>query len=443
VERGTLEIDAAAAQYHHRSLVASSGGPLVLQLGGVHLCSRSLRWRNPVAVLLINPLLIARWAACHRVHIVHARSRCLAIAALVARWLLRPRRVYVVVTWHGFYSGHSRWRRALNGLLLRADRLILPSRAVARHLRQQYPEAAQAGEAARWRVVWRGVEVQAWGGTEQAEQAAEATEAAGTAEAAGVEVVEEAASGAARERVVLCVGRISATKGQDMLLEAMPTLGRPLHAILLGDCEGGGAGDAGGVGGGGGGLRSWRQLLLAALRHAAPRPRSYRALLLAAAAGARVRGVRVSLLPHGNTACVAAHYAAADVVVVPSRRPEAFGRVMVEAIAAGRLVVAYHHGAAGELAALLWAHGAEGGGGADVFPAVVLSPGVLLLGAVLLVAPCDTRGLACAIAAALDIPAAERQRRTRAAQAAVRARLGLRAFAARTFEVYAELDTGR
>ena len=68
---------------------------------------------------------------------------CLAISALVARWLLRPRRVYVVVTWHGFYSGHSRWRRALNGLLLRADRLILPSEAVARHLRRQYPQAAQ------------------------------------------------------------------------------------------------------------------------------------------------------------------------------------------------------------------------------------------------------------------------------------------------------------
>ena len=152
VERGTLEIDAAAAQHRHRSLVASSGGPLALQLGGLHLRSRSLRWRNPIAVLLLNPLLIARWAAGHRVLIVHARSRCLAISALVARWLLRPRRVYVVVTWHGFYSGHSRWRRALNGLLLRADRLILPSEAVARHLRRQYPQAAQVRVRVRVRV---------------------------------------------------------------------------------------------------------------------------------------------------------------------------------------------------------------------------------------------------------------------------------------------------
>ena len=167
------------------------------QLGGVLLSSRSLRYRNPIAVLLINPLLLARWAVRHRIHILHARSRCLAVAALVARWLLQRvcrRDVYVVVTWHGFYSGHSRWRRALNGLLLRADRLILPSRAVACHLSQQYPEAAQAGEPSRWRVVWRGIEAEAW-------------------DATAAERVDERED----ERVVLCVGRISATKGQARL----------------------------------------------------------------------------------------------------------------------------------------------------------------------------------------------------------------------------------
>ena len=116
----------------------------------------------------------------------------------------------------------------------------------------------------------------------------------------------------------------------------------------------------------------------------------------------------------------------------------------------GRLVVACHHGAAGELAALLWEHqqaipGAAGAPDAAGGPesardaAALVAPGVLLLGAVLLVAPGDTRGLAAALGVALDMPPEERRRRTRAAQAAVRARLSLTAFVDGTFAVYAEV----
>ena len=136
----------------HRAALAWFAGKL---RKGVADGGDPMRMREDVfttAAALRN--VAARYAqrAGHRVLIVHARSRCLAISALVARWLLRPRRVYVVVTWHGFYSGHSRWRRALNGLLLRADRLILPSEAVARHLRRQYPQAAQVRVRVRVRV---------------------------------------------------------------------------------------------------------------------------------------------------------------------------------------------------------------------------------------------------------------------------------------------------
>ena len=110
---------------------------------------------------------------------------------------------------------------------------------------------------------------------------------------------------------------------------------------------------------------------------------------------------------------------------------------MAPTAAAGRLVVAFLHGATGELAAALWEHG-----GADAValpPAVELrQPGVLLLGSVFLVAPGDVRGLAAAIGWALDMPSAERTRRVEAAQQAVAARLSLDAFAERTLAVYAQ-----
>ena len=90
----------------------------------------------------------------------------------------------------------------------------------------------------------RGVDAEAWAGAataeehaEQAEVAAEMEVAAGATEAAEAEAEAEAAGSRAarapdllhplrdlcplRERVVLCVGRVSATKGQDLLLETL------------------------------------------------------------------------------------------------------------------------------------------------------------------------------------------------------------------------------
>ena len=94
-------------------------------------------------------------------------------------------------------------------------------------------------------MVWRGVDAEAWAGTataeehaEQAEVAVEMEAAAGATEAAEVAEAEAEAEAAGsraarapdllhplgelpplRERVVLCVGRVSATKGQDLRLE--------------------------------------------------------------------------------------------------------------------------------------------------------------------------------------------------------------------------------
>ena len=410
VERGTLEVDAALGCAS--SLVASSGGALAVGLRGVHLRSRALRWRNPLAVLLLNPLLLAYWVRQHQVDIIHARSRCLAISALIVRWLM-PRRVRVVVTWHGLYSSGSAWRRTLNGLLLFADLLILPSAAVGRHLRQHYGPITILERS--WRVVHRGVDAAAWrcDGC-----SAEATRGAGAAS-------ESRASPSADPPIVLCVGRVSRTKGQDHLLCALHDVGGPLQAVLLGDT---------------GTTPSWALGPWRWLRRQV-RMRSYRDRLEVEAARLRADGARVLILPHCDTASVAAHYAAADVVVVPSRRPEAFGRVLVEALAAGRLVVSFYHGAAAELASLLWEHGRDSGGRAGTRePPVLVGMGVLLLGAVLLVTAGDVRGLSRAIRAALDMPERERARRVRAAQAAVRDRLSLVAFIDRTLAVYQELD---
>lgn len=84
VERGVLEIDSALTEASASSLVASSGGPLVSQLKGAHLQCGLLARRDPFCVLLFNPLRLAFWLRRHRIDVVHARSRCLVVSALIA-----------------------------------------------------------------------------------------------------------------------------------------------------------------------------------------------------------------------------------------------------------------------------------------------------------------------------------------------------------------------
>ena len=96
----------------------SSGGPLQISCG-LHLHWPTLRWRDPLSVLFINPLLLIYAVNRHGISIVHARSRCLALSARIA--LLFAPGVRLVATWHGFHTSTSWWRRAFNGLLLGAD----------------------------------------------------------------------------------------------------------------------------------------------------------------------------------------------------------------------------------------------------------------------------------------------------------------------------------
>ena len=116
--------------------------------------------------------------------------------------------------------------------------------------------------------------------------------------------------------VVAAVGNISRGRGQDVLVDAVAALEGEVVCLLAGD----------------------------------PHPRrldlEYRDELLSRAHRLGL-GDRVRLLGHVDD--VERVYAAANVVVNPARRPEAFGRAGAEAVAAGRPVVASGVGALPEV----------------------------------------------------------------------------------------------
>ena len=75
-------------------------------------------------------------------------------------------------------------------------------------------------------------------------------------------------------------------------------------------------------------------------------------------AQARAAGVAEALAMTAPTTAIAQAYAACDLVLQLSRKPEAFGRTVVEALAVGRPVVGWAHGGVGELLAELQPEGA-------------------------------------------------------------------------------------
>lgn len=115
------------------------------------------------------------------------------------------------------------------------------------------------------------------------------------------------------EFVLLLPGRINAWKGQDLLLDAVerlsPAIRKNFRVLFLGDvAEMGGA---------------WKSALEARIANSQD-PTCY-----------RLEGFHPDL---------SVFYAAADLVVVPSKEPEPFGRVVIEGMCRGRPVVAAGHG---------------------------------------------------------------------------------------------------
>jgi len=176
--------------------------------------------------------------------------------------------------------------------------------------------------------------------------------------------------------VVMLPGRLSRWKGHLVLIEAMVHLNRPtVQCLLVGS-----------------GSPSYRKAIAEAIAHARA-PGNFRLL--------------------ENCTDMAAAYKLADVVISPSTEPEGFGRVIVEAQAMGRPVIATAHGGAVET--------------------------VLDKKTGWLVPPGDSAALAAAIARALDLAPEERRAMAARAIEHIRKDFTSETMAARTLAVYEKL----
>ncbi len=293
VERGTVEVAAAIVEAGGRALVASSGGVLVydLERAGAKHFDLPMRSKNPFTMWK-NVKRLVDLIRREKVDIVHARSRAPAWSAWAAA---RRTRARFVTTFHGAYSAGNIFKRAYNSVMTRGDRVIAISNFIAGHVRQMYGVRSQ-----RIRVIHRGVDLDRFDPRRVTAQ----------------RVINLAADWMLPDGVpvVMLPGRLTRWKGQRVLIDAMVKLGRKdVRCLLVG-------GDQGRTD-----YRSELEKLIIA------------------------KGLSevVKLVDHCGD--MPAAYMLTDVAISASTDPEAFGRVIAEAQALGRPVIASDHGGAREI----------------------------------------------------------------------------------------------
>jgi glycosyltransferase involved in cell wall biosynthesis len=357
VERGTVEVASALAAAGWRSYVASSGGKMVHEItrhGAQHI-TLPLASKNPL-VIRRNVRRLAKVIRSLDIDIVHAASRAPAWSAW---WATRRTGTHFVTTFHNAYGSDTRLRRWYNSVMGRGELVVAISQFVAAHAMETYAIAPE-----RVRIIERGVDLQRFDPQR---------------------VSPERIIKLAREwrlpddlPVVMLPGRMTRWKGQLDLIAAIEALGRSnLCCVLVGSDDRRGS-----------------------FRHEVERDIVRRGL----------EGV-VCCVPDCND--MPAALMLADVVVSASNRPEGFGRVIVEAQAMGRPVVATDHGGSHE----------------------TVLPGETGW----LVPPGDRNALAAAIEQALALTPDDRQALAERAIAHARGNFSTERMCARTLSVYEEI----
>jgi glycosyltransferase involved in cell wall biosynthesis len=294
VERTVLEVTEAIIEAGGRALLASKGGrmePEFERLGG-ELFRMDAKSRNPVTIKL-NEGRLRQIIREEKVDLVHARSRAPAWSAWAAA---KAEGIPFVTTYHGAYSGTSGLKRAYNSVMAKGDLVIANSEWIAGHIRKVHET-----DAARIITIPRGVDLGAFDPAR--------------VPASDVERIRTLWGLADDKRLILLLpGRLTRWKGQGLAIDAMSRLTPEERAglvlVLAGDAQG-------------------RDAYVDELQHQID-----------------TLGLKetVCLSPHIAGADMPAAYLAAGIVLAPSIRPEAFGRVAAEASAMERPVIVSDHG---------------------------------------------------------------------------------------------------
>ncbi len=292
-EQTTIDVAHAVVRAGGKALVATRGGRMAsrLEADGGRLAQMPVQTKNPL-VMLGNAARLVDLIRREKVSIVHARSRAPAFSAL---WAAQATGTPFVATYHGVYNAKSKLKRWYNAVMTRGDLVIANSDYTRDHVLAEH-----ALDPSRIVSIPRGIDLERFNPSWVTADRIEALR-----QAWGIDPAD-------RRVKLLLAGRLTRIKGHLLIVDAATRLkarGRKDFLIIF-------AGDDQGR-------------------------TDYRLEVEAAIAQAGLTD-QIKLVGHCDD--MPAAYQICDVAMLPTTKPESFGRTAVEPQVMGKPVLASDHG---------------------------------------------------------------------------------------------------
>ena len=292
-EQTTIDVAHAVVRIGGKALVATRGGRMAarLEADGARLAQMPVQTKNPL-VMLGNAARLVDLIRREKVSIVHARSRAPAFSAL---WAAQVTGTPFVATYHGVYNAKSQLKRWYNAVMTRGDLVIANSDYTRDHVLAEHHL-----DPAKIVSIPRGVDLERFNPSWVTPERVQALR-----EAWRLDVRD-------RRTKLLLAGRLTRIKGHLLIVEAarrMKAEGRDDFLIIF-------AGDDQG-------RTEYRHEVENAITQA---------------------GLTDQIRIVGHCDDMPAAYQICDIAMLPTTKPESFGRTAVEPQVMGKPVLASDHG---------------------------------------------------------------------------------------------------
>ena len=292
-ERTVLEITSFLKDTEFSSLVLTSGGKLIgeLEKENIEVIKLKIDKKNPYSIIK-NFFLFIKIFREKKIDLVHVRSRAPAWSAIFAAKKIG---IPVLTTWHGHVSNSSFIKKIYNSIMLKGDAVIANSAYTAERISKIYNIDLNKID-----IISRGVNVESFEGSKFSN-----TEISNMKKIWSVDD---------NKIIILFPARLTRWKGHLVTIEAINLLKKEKffdHVIFLFAGEKAGA-----------------ENYIKKLNSIITKFKLQENIKLVE---------RIENMPLA--------YHASDIVLSPSIEPEPFGRIPIEAQAAGKTIIASDHGA--------------------------------------------------------------------------------------------------
>ena len=298
-ETGCYDLAHYLSENNCLSYIVTSGGELTKYIDKekVKLIRLPVHSKNPILIFLNSIALVFIILFCN-ISIVHARSRAPAWSCLLATKITRRK---FVTTFHGTYSFNNFIKKFYNSVMIRSDIIIAGSNFIFSHVNKNYFK--YLGLKKKFLVIFRGINVDYFDPT----TIMESDENKLISE---WELKKD-------KKIILMPGRLTPWKGHEVFIEALNLVNKKLgyesfYAIILGSDQG-------------------RDVYSKKIKRLVEQHRLTNQL---------------KFIKHCKDMPLA--YKISDLVVSASIKPEAFGRVAVEAQSMEKPIIASNIGGSKE-----------------------------------------------------------------------------------------------